>query len=165
MAAVFYDPGTGSTVFRGNMKAPEVVQIDFLNSLITQFKDTMIVINSVEVSNNETIQFFMTFDDVIEYFYFGKGIGNIGISGTIFSTFDASCNESMPGLSKLYAAIGAVRGKIVNVSLGNIVLQGVITNFRTITSPEPTLATEFSIAINVINHIGFSPVNSPQTLC
>src|ERR1700733_11447406 len=105
MAAIFYDPGTGNTVFRGNMKAPEVVQIDFLNNVLSQFKDSMIVINSVEVTNNETIQFFMTFDDVIEYFYFGKGIGNINISGTVFSSFDADCNESMPGIERLYAAI------------------------------------------------------------
>ena len=169
MAAIFYDTGKAGDIFRSNMQAPDIVQIDFLQSLLTtpQLQSAMIVLSNVEVSNNETVQFFMTFDDVVQYFYFGKGIGQITVNGTIFSNFDSGCNEQMPGIQLLYKAIGTVRGQKVLVSFGTggPTFQGVITSFRTSLSPEPVLVADFSISISVVDHSGFEPSKQPVTTC
>ena len=167
MAAIYYDVSNEQNIFRSNVKAPQVVEIDFLNNLIeTDFKDAMLVLNSVEVSNNEVVQFFMTFDDVVDYFYFGKGVGQISISGSIFSTLDSSCAESMNGIRKFYEAVGAVRGTPVKVSfIQGPVFIGVITGFRTATSAEPMLVMEFNISISITDQTGFEPPKTQVSTC
>lgn len=157
MAAIFYNLGDDKVIFKGGFTVNTSVRIPFLNNLIGA--NALTIITSVSVQNNDTIQFFLTFDDLISYFYFGKGLGNITVSGKIFS----SCDGSMPGIDIFYNQVGAFRGRTVAISFGNAVFSGVITSFSTGAQADPDNTVDFSITLNVINHSLPSP--NFQPLC
>jgi len=151
MAAIFYSPTATNSIFKGDFPVVDVIRVDFLESILGS--KSGVVITSLEVINTETIQYFLTFDDAINYFYFGKGLGTINIRGMIFS----DCNGNMPGIGAFYNAVGAVRGKTVRVSLGYAAFEGVVSNFSTATAPDPALLTEFSLTLTMTNHNLHSP--------
>lgn len=148
MAAVFYNSAiSNNSLFKGDIAVVNAVQVDFLSNFVGP--NTMAIINSVGVTNGDIFQYFITFDDVISYFYFGRGIGNINITGMIFS----DCRGQMNGLNNLYiGAIGPARGRPVNVSVGRTIFRGVLSNFSTTTVAEPTYMTEFSLTMQVLTH-------------
>lgn len=166
MAAIFYED-KGEAMFRPGVAVQSFIKVQFLDKLLgDDRKKAMLVLSSVEIQSNEVVQVFMTFDDVVKYFYFGKGVGQLNITGTIYSTFDKDCKEEMSGTDMLYEAVDAVRGTLVKVSLGKVTFSGVISNFRTSTSAEPTLATEFSITILVTDQSKFGPLTvKPSIAC
>src|SRR5579859_7439346 len=50
------------------------------------------IVSEVLFQNKDTIQYFLTFDDLVSYFYFGKGLGSMVISGSIISSCNGSWN-------------------------------------------------------------------------
>ena len=53
--------------------------------------DSLIGTNGLAVYTNgtlqlsETLQYFLTFDDVVKYIHFGKGVGSVTVEGIMFS--------------------------------------------------------------------------------
>lgn len=159
MAAVFVDISPGRSLFKGDVSVVSAVGIDFMNGFVGP--DTMAIITSVSTNNTETIQYFLSFDDVINYFYFGKGLGSLTISGLIFS----DCYGRMGGVDSLYFdAIGKARGKVVSVSIGRAVFRCVIQNFTTEVQVQDTYLTAFSINLSIIDH-NLPSIGSPSYIC
>ena len=152
MAAVFYTYDTGRDIFKAGITFSNVVRIfgsnggDFFAGIIGS--PGMAIITNVQVNNSDIIQYFMTFDDVINYFYFGKGLGTMTVNGMIFS----NCDGNMPGVGRFYARVAANRGREVVVSLGGAVFKGVISNFSTSTLADPEPVTEFQLTISMTSH-------------
>ena len=152
MAAVYYTYDTGRDIFKSGITFSNVVRIfgsnggDFFAGLING--PGMAIVTSVQVNNSDIIQYFMTFDDVISYFYFGKGLGTMTISGMLFT----NCDGNMPGVGRLYSRIAANRGREIVISLGGATFKGVISNFSTTTVADPEPVTEFQITVSMISH-------------
>lgn len=147
MAAIFYSPTQQpGTIFRSGVQVNTAIRVPFLDDLINS--SGFAVITDVSVNNQDTVQFFMTFDDFISYFYFGKGLGDLTIRGNMFM----DCSSNMPGLNRFYDKIADIRGTEVDVSCGNAVFTCVLVGFSTTTTAEPTNITEFTLQLRIIDH-------------
>ena len=154
MAAIFYKPLVGTEFFKGDLHLVSSVYVDFLQNFIGS--DSLAIVTQVGIQNSDTIQYIMTFDDVINFFYFGKGMGSITISGMLLS----NGNGELPGAYRFHNdVIGSARGKRVKVSMGNTVFVGVISNFGINVIADPNVA-EFTISLSVVNHNIPNPVNA-----
>lgn len=145
MAAIFYSPTFGRDVFRDGIQANTSVRVPFLNSLVGS--SGFSIITDVSIQNSDTVQFFLTFDDLISYFYFGKGLGAITINGIMFT----DCNGNVPGADVFYGQISRFRGVPVDISFGSAVFTGIISSFTT-NSESEFQTTSFSIALTIIDH-------------
>lgn len=155
MAAIFYRPSiTDNTLFKSGMQVNLAVRIPFLDGVVGGRGFS--VVNEVTIQNRDTIQYFLTFDDLISYFYFGKGLGSISISGTMFS----DCSGDFPGIGLFNNKIASVRGTTQNVSFGNAVFAGVVSSFTVRASGEENLV-DFNIQMDVIDHSLRPPRFSP----
>lgn len=155
MAAIFYKPALNdNTLFKSGMQINMAVRIPFLDNVIGSRGFS--VVNEVTINNRDTIQYFLTFDDLISYFYFGKGLGTISINGTMFS----DCTGDFPGIGLFNSRIASVRGTKQNVSFGNAVFAAVISSFTVRASGEENLV-EFNIIMDVVDHSLRPPRFSP----
>lgn len=155
MAAIFYSPLIGPQVFQGGLTINTSVRVPFLSNLVGP--GGFSIINAVTVQNGDTIQYFLTFDDFISYFYFGKGLGNMSIEGTMFMT----CNGYSPGIDVFYNQISRFRGQAVDVSFGSAVFTGVISTFTTTAVAEPAGTIDFTVQLSIIDHSLAAPVFDP----
>jgi hypothetical protein len=146
MAAIFYSINQATDVFRGGFQVNTSVRVPFLSNLVGP--NGYAVVNSVSVNSVDTVQYFLTFDDLISYFYFGKGLGAMNISGLIF----ADCGGFMPGIDIFYSQIARWRGRTVDISFGSAVFRGVISNFTCTANAEPDNTVEWSVTLNIIDH-------------
>lgn len=147
MAAIFYNINPEKSLFKGGLTLISPVRLNFMEGFIGPA--SLAIVTRVGIQNRDTIQYFMTFDDAIHYFYFGKGMGQISISGMILS----DDTGAMPGVSHYYNnVIGQNRGKSVYVSMGNITFEGVISNFTTDTTVDPEFVTQYEITLTIVNH-------------
>jgi hypothetical protein len=147
MAAVFYKYAEkDNTIFKGSININENVHVGFLYDLVGP---AGVLINEVTVQHRDTIQYFLTFDDVINYFYFGKGLGSLNISGCILS----DCNGNWPALHKLMNRIGSIRGKTVNVFIGGISFTAVLSSFTLRASADITSLhiVDFNFQLDIID--------------
>ena len=144
MAAFFYTYNNND-IFQTIASAGSIVSIDFLDNVVNA--DNYLIYSSVRVDTSEIIQYFLTFDDVIDYFHFGKGLGNVIVSGIIF----ADCEQNLPGVSALYDAFGGVRGKDVKVSFGAYSCSAVVVNSSIEIVGDPTTMGNFTITLNIIS--------------
>lgn len=151
MAAVFYSPSEGRSIFKGNFQAFTSISIPKFNDLVGV--NAMSIITDVSIENNETIQYFLTFDDVVHYFYFGKGLGNITIRGMMFM----NCAGNTPGFNKFYNIIGNNRGRQIDISIAGVpAFKAVITNFGHSTTSDPVPVTEFQISLAIVSQPGLA---------
>lgn len=148
MAAIFHtNKINDNTIFRDGIKYVSAVSIPFLSNLIG--KDASpIIITSVAVQHRETVQYILTFDDAINYFHFGKGLGSLVIQGVILSNCDG---ELSTGMGNLYKALAQVRGKKVYVSIGDAAFTTVLSDFSTNTVADPVLLSDFSLNLGIID--------------
>lgn len=146
MAAVFFTPEIGKNVFQGGLHVNNSVSIPFLRNLIGPGSN--MIITDVAVQNSDTIQFFLTFDDFISWFYFGKGLGTLSIRGMLLE----DCNGNLPGINSLYQNIGRVRGTEQLISFGNVVFTGVLTTFTTTVSTEIANVANFELQLQIVDH-------------
>lgn len=151
MAAYIYQgpPENPRTVFKNSF--PVITDIRpkfFMDYSVNTNPSTLLLLTRVGMRNVDTIQYFLTFDDVVGYFYFGKGIGSLELGGMMFT--DAS--NTFPGLRTLFEKIiGANRGKVVPVSFGSFVFNCVIGE-HTINMDSENGYGEFSINMSIIDH-------------
>jgi hypothetical protein len=158
MAAIFYIPTTNeNTLFKNNMQVNTAVSVPFLFDLVGPLG--FLIVSEVTVQNRDTIQYFLTFDDLISYFYFGKGLGTISINGLMFS----DCNGYFRGLNMFNNMISRIRGSVQNISFGNAVFSGVISAFTMRASADEGMnnAIEFNLQLDVIDHSLVPPRFTP----
>ncbi len=145
MAAFFYDFGNGRDMFRNGLTINLAIRIPFLSDMLEE--QAHAIITDVSIVNNDTVQYFLTFDDVISYFYFGKGLGTISIGGLILT----DCENYQPGIDVFYNSISEVRGKPVTVSFGAYTFTGVISSFEANAESE-FQSTNFRVTLAIIDH-------------
>lgn len=141
-----YNNQDNSSILKGGFTANLAVKIPILSNALVGSKYAT-VINSVSVQSSDTVQYFLTLSDLIEYFHFGKGVGNINIAGTIFCT----CDGAAPGIDKFYDIIGENRNKYVYVIIGTKAFNCIINTYSANLTSEPAPLIEFSIALGVVS--------------
>lgn len=137
----------GNDLFGSGGSASHLVKIPAVDGVIG--KAGLAIYDTVTFKFNDTIQYFLTFDDVIKYIFFGKGVGDIGVSGTLY------CNQSgdLPGLNQLGGAIAKLRGKDVKLQLGSITVTAVLTSAEVSASSESLDTTgHFNFNFAMIDH-------------
>lgn len=143
-------------LFKSGGNADHLVKIDKVDEIVKSNRqqadsDTTqgaAVYNSVTMQLGETLQFFLTFDDVIKYIHFGKALGSVTVEGTIFP----NCSLDLPRIEKLSTAFTELRGKQMKVQVGNIVLTCVMTTMQFTVVPEPNTMGDFTFNFAVIDH-------------
>lgn len=148
MAAIFYSSTGPSTanIFKSGLQINTAVSIPFLNNLIGAAG--YCAVSNVSINNQDTVQFFQTFDDFISYFYFGKALGDLVINGILVTDGDGN----VPGLNAFYDKISNIRGERVLISFGNVVFTCVLVGFSTTAITEPADITDFTLQLKIIDH-------------
>jgi hypothetical protein len=167
LAAIFYNPNPNTVMFKGNFPVSNIVKIEGFDNALSPdrtgpgiplgSKLSLSIITDVSIDNSETVQYFLTFDDVINYFYFGKGLGTITINGMLFS----DCDGNVPGVNAFYEIISNKRGQPMTVSLGAYGFTGIISNYRTAVAADPTMLIEFQLTLTIISHTLRPPIFNP----
>jgi hypothetical protein len=141
MAALFYNYGDNG-LFKGSVSShatPAFVSI--FSELVGE--DSLCIITQVGITMTETIQFFQTFDDLIHYYWFGKGLGNITIQGMLFT----NCEGDFPGMPIFLTMIGQQRGKLIECHMGGVTFKGVMQDCNITLTSEPETIANFSISL------------------
>jgi hypothetical protein len=146
MPATFINTSGGDLFKRQSGGASHLVQIPSIDSVVGS--GGLAVYDSISVQLGETIQYFLTFDDVIKFIHFGKGIGNITASGTLFS----NCQGDIPGLAQLFGAFQGLRGQQTVVTVGEQGFTAVVTNVNVNIVAEPDTMAAFQVVFSIVNH-------------
>lgn len=145
MAAIFVSTEKGS-LFQTGFTSTPVVSVDTIDSAITS--GSYAIYTDIQVQTSETVQYFLTFDDVIKYIHFGKGVGAVTVNGILF----ADCSETIAGLANFWKTAGSQRGKVVRVSMAGLSAKAVLTNIAVNVVGEPTTMAQFSLQLAMIDH-------------
>jgi hypothetical protein len=130
------------------VKIPEV---DKIVSATSGGNEGAAIYNSVSMQLNETMQFFLTFDDVIKFIHFGKALGSLTVEGTIF----CDCKSDLPKLKKMADAITKLRGKEQRIVLGGgaITMTAVMTSVGLSIVGDPDTIGNFVFNFAVVDHL------------
>jgi hypothetical protein len=155
MAAVFityqandifqYIPGDSSSL----------VNIENLDDLVNN-EGALAIYTDIAISTSEITQFFPTFDDIIHFLHFGKGLGNITVNGILFS----DCTHGIPGLTPFYQAFQSMRGKKVAVSMGGISFYANVTTSNCTISGEPDTMAQWQVSMQIVEDSMGAPATS-----
>lgn len=139
-------------LFKTGGNADHLIKIEEVDNIVKEERADGVtaaaVYNAISTQLNETIQFFLTFDDVIKYIHFGKALGSLQVEGTIF----CDCTSDLPRLDKLKKAFTELRGKQIEVNIKNIVLNCVMTSMQFIVVPDPNTMANFTFNFAIIDH-------------
>jgi hypothetical protein len=144
MPASYIDAGGG--MFGKGGGAQGMVSIPAVDSIVGG--GNLAVYDSVSIQINDTIQFFLTFDDVVKYVFFGKGIGSVVAEGTMYST----CGGGIPALRACASAVGSLRGAKVSVSIGGFAVSAIFTSAQVSVISEPDVMGKFVFNLAAIDH-------------
>jgi hypothetical protein len=111
-------------------------------------KSGLAIYTQVGVQLAETLQYFLTFDDVIKFIHFGKGLGNITAEGILFS----DCAGDIPGLPQFFQAFSALRGKKETITVGDTAFTVVISSASITAVGEPDTMAYFQAVFSVVDH-------------
>lgn len=171
MAAIYTYDTTGGELFRAGINVLSSIRLPFLDSLLYGAPgagSTLTIITELSVQNSETIQFFLTFDDLVSWFYFGKGMGTMSIRGLMLTN-----DSGTPGLPALLSSsMSRLRGRSVGASIGNAVFTCVMTNFSLHMTQDPSPVVDFTINLSIVDHslpverpvnsaCAYNPANTP----
>jgi hypothetical protein len=146
MAASFYTSGGNDLFQRQSGGATSLISVPSIDSMIGQ--TGLAVYTEVTVQLGETLQYFLTFDDVIKFIHFGKGLGNIVVNGTLFS----DCSSNMPGLQLYFEGFSALRGQQTEITIGGRAFTVVVANANLTIVGEPDTMAQFQLVFSVVNH-------------
>jgi len=155
MGALFYNYGDQG-LFKSSVGGafPPVV-IDVFQNLVTE--KNLIILTDIGISVNDIVQFFTTFDDLIHYFHFGKGLGSMTCRGLLFMDCE---NNGFPGSDAFFDVISKCRGAEVTCSMGKTWFKGVMTEASVNIIAEPETHAQFSVNFGVIDHNIQSPAKT-----
>lgn len=146
MAAVFLT--LGDDIFMTTAGTPtSFVSCDLLDADSLFAPGQCMLLSNFSTTFNEVVQFFQSFDDLIHYYYFGKGLGQIRFDMMAFF----NCSGDAPGLRNLYESIGSKRGKKVTLDFMNVHVEGILMEFNITALAEPLPHFQISIALGMIN--------------
>jgi hypothetical protein len=146
MAALFFQY-SNSGIFKNSVgPGGKIVNCDLFDGIINE--SGVSILTSMSVQHSETVQFFQSFGDLVHYFYFGRGVGQIH--------FDLMCflkcqSDQAPGIQKLWSSIGSKRGQKVTVSFNSISVTGILTGFNITAVAEPETHYLVSIDLGMID--------------
>lgn len=152
MAAFLYTYN-GRDIFNSNVR--------YSSPVATAFDDMereLGLLTSVSASINESIQYFLTFDDIISYLHLGKGVGQINIEGIALP----NCNYDMPALKKFFSIVSRNRGKEMTVSFaGGGTFSGPLVSASCAVVGGDVTVANFAAQIAVTSHSLGSRVPTP----
>jgi hypothetical protein len=146
MAATFVNIGDNDLFQRKAGNASHLVKIPSIDDVMG--KSGLALYTDVTLQLGETIQYFLTFDDVIKFIHFGKAVSNIMVSGILFS----DCSSDIVGLPKMMGAISALRGQETKITFGSKVFTSVLSNVNISIIGEPDTMANFQAVFSVVNH-------------
>jgi hypothetical protein len=162
MAAYYYTlSSSNSDVFHGNQVVHHGINIPFLENLINA--NSMVIVNEVTIQNRDTVQYFLTFNDVVSWFYFGKGLGSLSVSGVVLAGCHSAAND-FPGVQDLYNAIGKIRGKAQTILFGGFSFKCVLSNytFRANADEASVNMIDFNLQMEIVDHQIPGPSYNPS---
>lgn len=122
------------------IKIPEVDDIMGLEGLA--------IYDTVSYQLNETIQYFLTFDDVVKFIHFGKGVGSLVANGLMFS----NCDGELIGLKKFEKAITGLRGKEQKITVGSAEFTAIMTGVQITITSDPDTMAHFTFSFSIVDH-------------
>jgi hypothetical protein len=137
---------TDKDLFQSGGTVDHLIAIPAVDSLIGE--EHLALYNTVGLRLNETIQYFLTFDDVIKSIHFGKGLGSIAVEGTMFCTKTGD----VPGLNQFSSQFGALRGKVEQLTIGDTAFTVMVTEAQLQLSGDPDTIANFSFNFAVLDH-------------
>lgn len=146
MAAIFYKYQQGDMFKLSTNATPEPILCDFFSVIQRSGSTLSTIITQVGVQLNDTLQFFLTFDDFISYYYFGKGLGNLTVEGLILQ----NCDFELVGLDHILEQVQLHRGKKIKFAWGEkFSFWGVLTSisFNKVSEPETMISFQAQFAL------------------
>lgn len=124
------------------------VRIPAVDSIVG--KNAIAIFTNITLALSETVQYFLTFDDVIKFIHFGKGVGSFTVEGTMY----CDCGGSLPGLTYYFNAISSLRGKPITVSLlgGSPAIVAVLVDTSVRVTGDPDTIGDFTLHFSIVNH-------------
>ena len=145
MSAVLITTQAGD-LFKQGGGSDHLIKIEEVDNIIG--KEGLAIYDSVSVRLLETIQYFLTFDDVIKTIHFGKGVGSVVAEGTLFST----CSGDLPGMSKLKEAFKNMRGKVTSATIGGLAFKVMVTEVQLTITGDPDTLGHFVFNLSILDH-------------
>lgn len=142
----FYIRTDAKDLFSQGGAAALLVKIPEVDAIIGS--QGLAVYSQVSFQINETMQYFLAFDDIIKFIHFGKAVGNVNAEGILY----CDCDGKLPGLNKATAAIGKLRGKAVDLCLGTYTVKGVFTSATITALADQDTFGQFSFNFAIVNH-------------
>lgn len=146
MPATFFTLASNEIFQQNSGQGQSLISIPEVDKIIQ--KDGLAVYNTIGLQLGETIQYFLTFDDVIKFIHFGKGLGTITVEGTLYG----DCAGGIPGLSKFKEAFRELRGKEQKIDIGGIVIVAIMTSAQVNIVGDPDTMGQFNFNFSVVNH-------------
>jgi hypothetical protein len=146
MPAAFFSLGAND-VFKQNIgNGQALVTIPEVDKIVE--RDGLAIYNNVSLQLSETIQYFLSFDDVIKFIHFGKGVGALVVDGTLFG----DCYGNIPGLNKFRAAVTELRGEEQIVTIGGMVVTAIMTQAQVSLVGDPDTMAQFNFTFSIVDH-------------
>ena len=156
-ATLFYTYAGNTSVLPINIGATPV-RVQSLQGL--ENAGNVTIITDSQINMRDTNQFFMSFDDKIHHYHFGKGLGTISVQGLILP----NCKGELAGVKALFQKIGKMRGKTETISVGSHTFTGVLVDSTVTFSGEPMTNAVFQINFAMIDH-SIQANAAPKTAC
>jgi len=145
MPATFFSLSS-EDIFKSGGSASHLVNIPFVDDIVGV--GGLAVYDNVSVQLGETIQYFLTFDDIIKFIHFGKVVGAVTVEGTMYS----DCSGMVPGIYGFAAAIAATRGKPQYLTIGTVTVTAILTNSQMTITSQPDTMGHFIFNYAVVDH-------------
>lgn len=163
--AAFFHNSNGDGIFKNSVGMGEIAISDAFDQLNDGSTGTLAIITDVAISARETVQFFQSFDDLISFYFFGKGLGAISLNLMFFLDCSGkSPGSSAPGLDRLMTLLGSIRGTLTDFSVGSVTFSGVVTDFTVQVASEPETHYLVNINLGMTDHT-LEQVNFPSPGC
>lgn len=137
---------TKNDLYKSGGTADHLIRISGVDDIIGE--EGLAIYNTITGKINDTLQYFLTYDDVIKVVWFGKGVGSITAEGTMFS----DCDGDIPGINKFHSAIADLRGTVSSAVIGSLHFDVMITDASLAVSGDPDTLANFQITMAVLNH-------------
>jgi hypothetical protein len=145
MPAIFVPYAPGDLFKYTSGGAAGLVSIQEIDSVISA--SNLAMYTSIAISVNQTVQYLLTFGDMIRYINFGRGLGSVTINGILF----CNCQSRITAGQSFYSTVNPLRGTVVNVSMLGYACRAVLVNVNTELVAEPDTMVNFSIQLNIVS--------------
>jgi len=144
MAAFLYTNQNKKDIFLSNVtfNSPVATAFDGMTNELG-------LVTSVGMQIQESIQYFLTFDDIINYLHLGKGVGNISIEGIAYP----NCAYTFPALRTFFSIVSANRGQIMKTSfIGGGAFSGPLIAASSVAQGGDGTIVSFAAQIAITSH-------------